>query len=75
MRFTDQGDHSVGAGRMQRFEHLDFLNSVRVVGDTSSIEVFVNDGILAFSTRYYPKEYSVDVAASSAEIRLWDIEA
>jgi beta-fructofuranosidase len=46
-----------------------------VVGDTSSIEIFVNDGILAFSTRYYPKSYSVDVEATSAEIRLWDIEA
>ena len=75
MRFADQGEKSVGAGRMQRFEHLDYLNKVRVVGDTSSIEVFVNDGILAFSTRYYPKDYGVSVKASSAEIRLWDIEA
>ena len=38
-------------------------------------EVFVNDGVLAFSTRYYPKTYSVVVEAPSAEIRLWDIEA
>jgi beta-fructofuranosidase len=60
---------------MQRFEHLDKLLNVRVVGDASSIEVFVNDGELAFSTRYYPQEYAVDVRASSAEIRLWDLVA
>lgn len=74
MRFQDQGEKSVGAGRMQRFERLDDLRNVRVVGDTSSIEVFVNDGELTFSTRYYPREYAVEVEASSAEIRLWDIE-
>jgi beta-fructofuranosidase len=75
MRFKDQDEKSVGAGRMQRFEHLDELLNVRVVGDASSIEVFVNDGELAFSTRYYPQEYAVDVRASSAEIRLWDLVA
>ena len=73
MRFSDTDEKAVGAGRKERFEKLDNLLNVRVVGDTSSVEVFVNDGILAFSTRYYPKEYSVDVKASSAEIRLWDI--
>jgi beta-fructofuranosidase len=75
LRFLDQSEKSVGAGRMQRFEHLDKLLNVRVVGDASSIEVFVNDGELAFSTRYYPQEYAVDVRASSAEIRLWDLVA
>ncbi|MBR3325857.1 MAG: glycoside hydrolase family 32 protein [Atopobiaceae bacterium] len=75
MRFTKEGEKSVGAGRIQRFERLDYLNKVRVVGDASSIEVFVNDGVLAFSTRYYPQEYSVDVEAASAEIRLWDLTA
>ena len=75
LRFLDQSEKSVGAGRMQRFEHLDKLLNVRVVGDASSIEVFVNDGELAFSTRYYPQEYAVDARASSAEIRLWDLVA
>ncbi len=75
MRFLKEDETSVGAGRIQRFERLDYLNKVRVVGDTSSIEVFVNDGVLAFSTRYYPKSYSIEVVAPSAEIRLWDIEA
>ncbi|MDO4538207.1 MAG: glycoside hydrolase family 32 protein [Coriobacteriales bacterium] len=73
LHFADQSEKSVGAGRKERFEPLDDLRNVRVVGDVSSIEVFVNDGELTFSTRYYPEEYTVEVEASSAEIRLFDI--
>ena len=74
MSFSDANMEAVGAGRKSRFEFLDELRNVRVIGDVSSIEVFVNDGELTFSSRYYPKEYSVDVQAPDASVRLWDIE-
>ena len=64
---------AVGAGRVSRFEPLDELRNVRVVGDVSSIEVFVNDGELTFSTRYYPKNYHVTVDAPSCDVRLWEL--
>lgn len=74
MRFLDEGMDAVGAGRRTRFEYLDELRSLRVVGDVSSVEVFVNDGELTFSSRYYPEGYSVDVTAPGAQVRLWDLE-
>lgn len=75
MRFIDEGIESVGAGRKSRFEYLDELRNVRVVGDVSSIEVFVNDGELTFSSRYYPEAYGIEVDAPDAHVRLWRLEA
>lgn len=74
MRFDDASTSSVGAGRRERFEPLDELRNVRVLGDVSSIEVFVNDGELTFSTRYYPKDYGLAVEAPDTSIRLWGLD-
>jgi beta-fructofuranosidase len=63
----------VGAGRTSRFEYLDELRNVRVVGDVSSVEVFVNDGELTFSSRYYPDTYRTEVSAPGATVQLWDL--
>lgn len=73
LRFEDEGMESVGAGRRSRFEYLDELRNVRVVADVSSVEVFVNDGELTFSSRYYPDSYSVEVEAPGASVSLWDL--
>ena len=73
LRFLDESKDGVGAGRKVRYERLDGLRNLRVVGDTSSVEVFVNDGELTFSTRYYPEEYGVTVDAPGARSRLWDL--
>lgn len=73
LRFLDEDRGAVGAGRARRYERLDVLRNVRVVGDVSSVEVFANDGELAFSTRYYPREYSLSVDAPTAQVTLWDL--
>ena len=74
LRFCDESMDSVGAGRKVRYERLDELRNVRIVGDVSSIEIFVNDGELTFSTRYYPREYGVHVESPGSKITLWDID-
>ena len=74
LRFCDDSMDSVGAGRKVRYERLDELRNVRIVGDVSSIEIFVNDGELTFSTRYYPREYGVHVEIPGSQITLWDID-
>ncbi len=75
MRFTDESLEAVGAGRKSRFEFLDELRNVRVVGDVSSVEIFVNDGELTFSSRYYPETYDVEVDAPGADVHLWKLGA
>ncbi len=42
--------------------------NVHIVGDVSSVEVFVNDGALVFSTRIYPEVYGVTVDAPGASV-------
>ena len=67
-------DLTLEAGKETQY-HISLADMAGLTPGLHEIEVFVNDGILAFSTRYYPKTYSVNVEAPSAEIRLWDIQA
>ena len=68
MRFTDESRASAGCGRTVRWESVDEVSNVRIVGDVSSVEVFVNDGALVFSTRIYPEAYGVTVDAPGANV-------
>ena len=68
MRFTDEDRASAGCGRTVRWEPVDEVRNVRIVGDVSSVEVFVNDGALVFSTRIYPEAYGVSVDAPGANV-------
>lgn len=68
MRFIDESRASAGCGRTVRWEPVDEVRNVRIVGDVSSVEVFVNDGALVFSTRIYPEAYGVTVDAPGASV-------
>ena len=68
MRFTDESRASAGCGPTVRWEPVDEVRNVRIVGDVSSVEVFVNDGALVFSTRIYPEAYGVIVDAPGANV-------
>lgn len=45
-----------GYGRSERTIELNDLKSIHVIADTSSIEVFLNDGTYVMSSRVYPKQ-------------------
>ena len=68
MRFANESRASAGCGRTVRWEPVDKVRNVRIVGDVSSVEVFVNDGALVFSTRIYPEAYGVSVDAPGASV-------
>ncbi|WP_152608251.1 glycoside hydrolase family 32 protein [Halalkalibacter okhensis] len=62
----------------ERFCHLNQLKSVRMFLDTSSIEVFINDGEEVFTARIYPdvEEKGISFAASGTEnvsIEAWKL--
>ena len=63
MRFAHTGRSSSGCGRTARWERLDRVDNVRIVADTSSVEVFANDGELAMTTRWYPARRTCEIAA------------
>lgn len=71
LRFLDRS----GAGRDVRRVRLDSLRNIRLLVDTSSIEVFLNDGEEVFTTRYYPdtQEMELAVRAPEAAGKLWKL--
>ncbi len=46
--------HACGAGRDQRSVALDHLDDIQIFSDTTSLEIFLNDGTEVFTTRIYP---------------------
>ncbi len=71
LRFVDA---AVGAGRDERRLTLDApCRRVRVLGDVSSLEIFLNDGEAALSTRYYPAPGPVSVRLDGAAATLWPL--
>ena len=74
MRFLSRDKGSASAGRGLRYVELERLESVRILADVSSVEVFLNNGEYVFTTRYYPDKACVRVEAGDAEIRFKVIE-
>lgn len=67
-------EHS-GAGRTARYVETDVKN-LRILADTSSLEIFVNNGAWVLSTRYYPKEDARGIVFKGIyDISLWEMQA
>lgn len=49
-----QLSEKAGAGRRSRKARLDELKEIRIVADTSAVEIYLNRGEAVFSTRYFP---------------------
>ena len=62
-----------GAGRTMRVAPVESVRSLRVLADSSSLEIFVNDGERVLSTRYYPAPYLHGVTIFGAEAELWEM--
>ena len=49
------------------------LPAAAVVGDRSSLEIFLNDGAAVFSTRYYPAAGDVAVKISGTDALVYSL--
>ena len=67
-----------GAGRKVRKAHVPSgkLESLRVLADTTAVEIYVNGGEIVFSTRYYPEtqEQIVKVEVQEAEGKIYALK-
>ena len=61
LEFVNDTGKKIGGKRGKRSSYLEKLENIRMLIDTSAIEIFINDGEMAFTTRYYPDEYSFRV--------------
>ncbi len=59
-----------GCGRGIRRIRLESLDKIRLIADTSSLEIYINGGRYVMSTRFYPahEQVRVSVNGASAEI-------
>lgn len=69
--------NQTGDGRTKRTAKLSKLKDVRVLFDHSLLEIFVNQGELVFTTRYYPapkERLRIRVLGHYRETHLWKME-
>ena len=62
LEFLNDRGKQIGGGRIKRSAYLEKLENIRILIDTSAIEIFINEGEMVFTTRYYPDEYSFRVS-------------
>lgn len=67
-----------GAGRKVRKAHVPsgVIESIRVLADTTAVEIYVNGGEVAFSTRYYPETQTqaVKLETSKADGNIYTLK-
>lgn len=68
-----------GYGRDQRSVKIESLKELTIFCDTSSLEIFVNDGEEVFTTRFYPVEgersISIQGKGLQGKLNLWEMKA
>lgn len=67
LRFLDAvpgAQQGLGAGRTERRVPLERLDTLRVLVDSSAVEVFANDGARALATRWFPVAENLTVSCA-----------
>ena len=57
-------DEDIAAGRTQRSIRLKELSDLRVIVDGSTVEIYLNDGRVVFSTRWFPASERVTLSST-----------
>lgn len=64
----------IGAGRMVRKGHIGNLRKVNIFLDVSSIEIFLNDGEMVFTSRVFPEKYTLSFQWEGAKAKYFPME-
>ena len=76
LRFADtvRGTDFSGGRTERRVQLARPCRSLRVLGDRSSLEVFLNEGAAVFSTRYYPAPGDVALQITGADAAVYILQ-
>ena len=66
-------DETVGGGRTVRKTKLFECKDIRVIADTSSLEIYLNGGEKVLSTRFYPENTEVTLTVCGFECELYSL--
>lgn len=68
-----------GFGRDSRSVEVDKLDNIRILCDTSSLEIFINDGQEVFTTRFYPNKEDRGIKVTGENLKgtvdIYEMEA
>ena len=67
-------DITLSGGRTARRLKLDLLENIRILFDTSSIEIYVNDGERVMSTRFYPEDTEIGLSINGFSGKLYRLD-
>lgn len=67
--------HTSGYGRKKRTAEIETLSDLRILADTSSLELFINGGTQVMTTRYYPKEADMLHIEGQATMEIYNMNA
>ena len=69
-------DKNMGYGRTARTVHLKECQSIRILADTSCLEIYLNKGEEVFTTRFYPESGTsrIRLLNGDADIKYWQME-
>lgn len=66
-------DDTYGAGRTVRKAELSQCSNLRMVADMSSLEIYLNDGSIVSSTRFYPENDTVSLDIQGFDATVWNL--
>lgn len=72
-------DEAVGCGRTVRRAAVELIRDLRILVDTSLLEIFVNDGAFTMTSRFYPdysdgRKLEIRCSCGDAKIRAWKMK-
>lgn len=65
---------SAGCGRTVRNCAIEKCGDVRIIADTSSLEIYLDGGRKVLSTRFYPENQSVNLRANGISLTGWRLK-
>lgn len=72
--FSIEFKNEIGTGRTTRRAKLKKVDKIQIFVDKSCIEIFLNDGEKVFTTRFYPKEYTLEIISKKdINLELWNL--
>lgn len=66
-----------GYGRRKRMLPMDQLSQLQIFSDTSSLEIFINDGDAVFTSRVYPdpQQDRIEIKGDgTGQVTYWDLK-
>ena len=69
-------DQEAGAGRGVRHARIESVREIRILADTSAVEIYINQGEVVFSSRFYGKalKHRLKIMAEAFQGGIWSLE-